>query len=195
MPTLERRRITLFDLMVLTAATAIGLSFVQFGWPRKAGWAWIFAAPDFPSRAAASPRKPGSSRSLSESHRFFPASPPGAGRFSSRDSASASSLAALGLAARTGRGSRVTRGPGNRVDHAGRFRQIDGRFGWSTPEQVADFVGNGFVMLAHHPGWAVAVSWFTLALIGRCAPSEAGSTAPGVRWAAPGSSSVRSRAS
>ena len=31
----ERRPITLFDLMMLVAATAVGLSLVQFGWPPK----------------------------------------------------------------------------------------------------------------------------------------------------------------
>jgi hypothetical protein len=30
----ERRPMTLFDLMILAAATAIGLSFVQFAWRR-----------------------------------------------------------------------------------------------------------------------------------------------------------------
>jgi hypothetical protein len=38
----ERRPITLFDLMMLVAATAVGLSLVQFGWPRKVAGAWIF---------------------------------------------------------------------------------------------------------------------------------------------------------
>ena len=50
--------------------------------------------------------------------------------------------------------------------------KIDGRFGWASPERVADFVANGVVMLAHHAGWAVAVSWFTLALIGRWRPER-----------------------
>jgi hypothetical protein len=29
---------------------------------------------------------------------------------------------------------------------------------------------NGIVLLAHHAGWAVAVSWLTLVLIGRSRP-------------------------
>ena len=37
-----RRRITLFALMVLTAATAAGLSIIQFAWPGKAVVAGIF---------------------------------------------------------------------------------------------------------------------------------------------------------
>jgi hypothetical protein len=48
MSTTERRRITLFDLMVLTAATAIGLWLVQFGWPGKAAAARIFTWPVWP---------------------------------------------------------------------------------------------------------------------------------------------------
>jgi hypothetical protein len=45
MATIEQRRFTLFDIMVLAAATAIGLSVVQFGWPLKAATAWIFTWP------------------------------------------------------------------------------------------------------------------------------------------------------
>jgi hypothetical protein len=46
----------------------------------------------------------------------------------------------------------------------------DGRFGWSSPTRVAEFATNGTVLLAHHAGWAVAVSWLTLALVGRWRP-------------------------
>jgi hypothetical protein len=48
--------------------------------------------------------------------------------------------------------------------------KIDGRFGWSSSATVAQFVANGTVLLAHHAGWAVAVSWLTIALIGRWRP-------------------------
>jgi hypothetical protein len=48
--------------------------------------------------------------------------------------------------------------------------KIDGRFGWSSPSRVAEFVANGVVMLALHAGWAVAASWFTLILIGGWRP-------------------------
>src|SRR5438132_14427616 len=48
----DQRPITLFDLMILVAATAIGLSLVQFGWPRKVAGAWIFTWPVFPSLTA-----------------------------------------------------------------------------------------------------------------------------------------------
>ncbi len=48
--------------------------------------------------------------------------------------------------------------------------KIDGRFGWSNPATVALFVANGVVLLAHHAGWAVAVSWCTLVFIGRWRP-------------------------
>src|SRR5438552_2342500 len=53
----ERRAITLFDIMVLVAATALGLSVVQFGWPRKVAGAWIFTWPVFPSNAGGYPSK------------------------------------------------------------------------------------------------------------------------------------------
>ena len=45
MSTSERRRITLLDLMIFAAATAIGLSLVQFGMAGKAAGAWPFAGP------------------------------------------------------------------------------------------------------------------------------------------------------
>jgi hypothetical protein len=48
--------------------------------------------------------------------------------------------------------------------------KVDGRFGWSPPTRVAEFARNGVVLLAHHAGWAVVVSWLTLALIGRWRP-------------------------
>ena len=35
---------------------------------------------------------------------------------------------------------------------------------------IATFVVNGVVLLAHHAGWAVAVSWCTFALTGRWRP-------------------------
>ena len=57
MSTTERRRITLFDLTVLTAATAIGLSLVQFGWRGNAASAWIFTWPVLPHKGSGYPSK------------------------------------------------------------------------------------------------------------------------------------------
>jgi hypothetical protein len=50
--------------------------------------------------------------------------------------------------------------------------KLDGRFGWSSPARVGEFLANGIVLLAHHAGWAVAVSWLTLILIGRWCPER-----------------------
>jgi hypothetical protein len=41
------------------------------------------------------------------------------------------------------------------------------RFGWPR-----NFVANGVVLLAQHAGWAVAVSWLTLVLIGHWHPEH-----------------------
>jgi hypothetical protein len=41
----ERRTITLFDVMMVVAATAIGLSLVQFGWQRTVAGNWISTWP------------------------------------------------------------------------------------------------------------------------------------------------------
>src|SRR5690349_6178768 len=57
MATRERRPITLFDLMMLVAATGIGLSLVQFGWPRRVAGAWLFTWPVAPSNAGGYPSK------------------------------------------------------------------------------------------------------------------------------------------
>jgi hypothetical protein len=48
--------------------------------------------------------------------------------------------------------------------------KFDGRFGWSSRARVAEFVVNGVVLLAHHAGWAVAVSWMTLIFTCRWRP-------------------------
>ena len=53
----ERRPITFFDLMVLVAATAVGLSLVPLGWPRKVAGTWIFTWTVLPSNAGGYPSK------------------------------------------------------------------------------------------------------------------------------------------
>jgi hypothetical protein len=173
MPTIERRRITLFDLMVLTAATAIGLSLVQFGWPRKAGWAWIFTALDFPSTRGGYPSKAWVLPLAERVSPFLPCLAAWSGAF-----------LVTRLRGPRPRWRRLVLQPGlvaavvslsvltiESIMLVGSAK-IDGRFGWSSPARVADFVANGVVMLAHHAGWAVAVSWLTLVLIGRWRPER-----------------------
>ena len=43
-----------------------------------------------------------------------------------------------------------------------RAAKIDGRFNWAIPKRVSDFGANRIILLVHHAGWAVAVSWLTL---------------------------------
>src|SRR5262249_36692010 len=45
-----RRPLTPVDLAIPVAATAIGVSLVQFGWPRKVAGVWIFTWPGSPSK-------------------------------------------------------------------------------------------------------------------------------------------------
>jgi hypothetical protein len=49
---------------------------------------------------------------------------------------------------------------------------LDGRFNFMSPSRINDFVMNGVVLLAHHAGWAVMVSWLTLALTSRWHPER-----------------------
>jgi len=168
MSTTERRRITLFDLMVLTAATAIGLSFVQFGWPGRGAAAGIFTWPVWP----------GGYRSkawmLPIADRVVPLLPCLA--------AWTGAFLVTRLSGHRPRWRRLVFQPGlvaavtalsiltiESVLLIGSAK-IDGRFGWSSPASVATFVANGVVLLAHHAGWAVAVSWCTLVFIGRWRP-------------------------
>jgi hypothetical protein len=168
MSTTPRRRITLFDLMVLTAATAIGLSLVHvalWGYTVSAG---LFARPlwhrSYPSKAWMVP--------IAE--RVVPFLPclaawngaflitrlrgprPRWRRLVFQPGFVAAVVALSILAAE----SLLLFGSAT----------IDGQFGRSSPQFIALFVANGVVLVTHHAGWAVAVSWCTLAFAGRWRP-------------------------
>ena len=167
----ERRRITLFDLMVLTAATAIGLWLVQFGWPGKVAGAWIFSGPLLPPSVGGYPSKSWIVPFAERAAPILPCLATWTGAF-----------LATRLHGHRPRRRRLVSQPGlvgavaalsvltiESILLVGSAK-IDGRFGWSSPARVAEFVTNGVVLLAHHAGWAVAVSWFTLVLVGRWRP-------------------------
>ena len=188
-----RRRITLFDLMVLTAATAIGLSIVQFAWPGSAVVAGISTPPVW------QPGYPSKARMVPIAERVVPFLPCLA--------AWTGAFLIVRLRGPRPRARRLVLQPGlvaavaalsvlliESIQLFGCAR-IDGRFGWSSRQSIALFVVNGVVLLAHHAGWAVAVAWSTLALIGRDVPSQAGSTVGAAPWAAPGLSWGHWRAS
>jgi hypothetical protein len=173
MTTTERRRVTLFDVMALIAATAIGLSLSQIGWPRQAvnpRLVWVFTWPI----ERTSSGYPSKTWMLPVAERVAPIIPCLA--------AWTGAFLATRLHAPRPRRRRLVLQPGfvgavavlavliaESVLLIG-CAQFDGRFGWSTPTRIAEFAANAVVMLAHHAGWAVAVSWLTLALTGRWRP-------------------------
>ncbi|MGO9466628.1 MAG: hypothetical protein ACLQIB_18315 [Isosphaeraceae bacterium] len=168
----ERRPITLFDLVILVSATAIGLSLVQFGWPRKVAGAWIFTWPVLASNGGyrsktwvlpfaerAAPFLPClAAWSLAFLVTRFRAPRPRLRRLRMQPGliAAVSALSVLTIESVVLIGS----------------AWFDGRFNFSSPLRINAFVVNGVVMLAHHAGWAVAVSWLTLVLIGRWRPER-----------------------
>jgi hypothetical protein len=166
----ERRRITLFDFMVITAATAIGLSLVQFGWPGKAVGAGIFTWPVWPGGY---PSKTWMLPFAERAAPFLPCLAAWTGAF-----------LVTRLRGHRPRWRRLVLQPGLVAAVAALSiliiesalligsAKFDGRFGWSSPARVAGFVANGVVLLAHHAGWAVAVSWFTLVFTGRWRPER-----------------------
>jgi hypothetical protein len=171
---IDRRRIILFDLMSLIAATALGLSLTQLGWPRSSvnpSLVWTLSLPFYGSNFSGYPSK---TWILPVAERVAPILPC--------------------LATWTGAflASRL-RGPRPRRRRL--FRQpgfvgavaalsvliiesalliisgvIDGRFRGSNSAALAEFAANAVILLAHHAGWSVAVSWLTLALIGQWRP-------------------------
>ena len=170
----ERRRVTLFDVMALIAATAVGLALSQLGWPRQAAnpaGAWVLTWPILPSKPSGYPSK---TWMLPVAERVAPILPCLA--------AWTGAFLATRLHAPRPRGRRLVLQPGFVAAVAVLSvlviesslligtAWIDGRFGWSSPTRVAEFASNGVVLLAHHAGWAVAVSWLTLALTGRWRP-------------------------
>jgi hypothetical protein len=173
MTTTERRRVTLFDVMALIAATAIGLSLSQIGWPRQAvnpRLVWVFTWP-IESKPSGYPSK---TWMLPVAERVAPIIPCLA--------AWTGAFLATRLRSPRPRRRRLVLQPGLVAAVAALSvlviesalligsAKFDGRFGWATPTRVAEFAANSVVMLAHHAGWAVAVAWLTLALTGRWRP-------------------------
>jgi hypothetical protein len=167
----QRRRITLFDLMVLTAATAVGLGPIQYGWLRRAAGAWIAAVPIVPGQRSGYPSK---TWMLPVAERAAPLLPCLA--------AWTAAFLVTRLHGHRPRRRRLVMQPGSVAAVAALFSlavesilifgsaKIDGRFTWASPARVGEFVANAIVLLAHHAGWAVIVSWLTLVLIGRWRP-------------------------
>ena len=117
-----RRPITLFDLMVVVAATAIGLSLVQFGWTRKVAGGWVST---WPVTSSYSDGYPSTRWFLPIAGRAaVPALLCGLERGVPCDTArrASSSQEAAAQATRFGRGSRGAFDPGDRVDPADRLR-------------------------------------------------------------------------
>jgi hypothetical protein len=171
MATTGRRRITLFDLLVLTAATAVGLSSLQLGWPRKPVGAWIFTWPVLRRSVSGYPSKTWLIPIAERVAPFLPCL-----------AAWTAAFLVVRLLGCRPRWRRLVLQPGFVAGVAALAvlaiesllligsAKLDGRFGWSSPAGVSQFVANGIILLAHHAGWAVAVSWFTLVLIGRWRP-------------------------
>jgi len=168
----ERRPITLFDLVVLIAATAIGLSLVQFGWPRKVAGNWIFTWPVLPSNGGY-PSKAWVLPIAERAAPFLPCLATWTGAF-----------LVTRLRAPRPRRRRLLVQPGLVAAVAALSTLaiewtlligsawFDGRFNFSSPLRINAFVVNGVVLLAHHAGWAVVVSWLTLVLIGHWHPER-----------------------
>jgi hypothetical protein len=173
MSTRERRPITLFDLMVLVAATAIGLSLVQFGWPRKVAGAWIVTWPVRASSAAGYPSKTWVLPIAGRAAPFLPCLAAWTGAFlvtrlRSPRPRRRRLLPQPGLVGAVAALSILTIEWTLLMGSA----WFDGRFSFMSPSRINDFVVNGAVLLAHHVGWAVVVSWLTLVLIGRWRPER-----------------------
>jgi len=168
----EPRRITLFDLMILVAATAIGLALVQFGWPRKAAGASIFTWAVWPSYSG----YPSKTWVLPIAERVAPFLPCLVGwtgaflviRLRGPRPRRRRLIAQPGLVAAVAALSVLTIESILLIGSA----KFDGRFNWSSPSSINLFIVNGVVLLAHHAGWAVLVSWLTLILIGQWRPER-----------------------
>jgi hypothetical protein len=163
----ERRPITLFDLVTLVAATAIGLSLIQFGWPRNVSGVRVFTWPLSPSNSGF-PSKTWVLPIAVRAAPFLPCLAAWTGAF-----------LVTRLRAPRPRRRRLLRQPGMVAAVAALSilaiewalligsALLDGRFNFMNSQQISAFVVNGVVLLAHHAGWAVIVSWLTLVLTGR----------------------------
>jgi len=168
----DRRRITLFDVMALIAATAIGLAIARVGWPPQA------LGPG--ATAPAAPSRPSGYKSrmavMPTLQRIAPA-------FSCMAAWSGALLASR-LRPPRPRWRRLAGQPGTIAAIATLLVWLieappivwlswyDGRFGWSSPTRLAQVAANSTVMLGHHAGLAVAIAWLTLALGGRWRPER-----------------------
>jgi hypothetical protein len=173
MSTTERRRITLSDLMVLTAATAIGLSPIQFGWARKAAGPQVFGGRVIPAHQSGYVSKDWLTPVAERALPILPCL-----------AAWTAAFLLTRLRGHRPRWRRLALQPGLVAAVAALSvlaiesimlvagAKIDGRFNWASPDRVADFGANGMILLVHHAGWAVAVSWLTLVLIGRWRPER-----------------------
>jgi hypothetical protein len=170
----ERRTITLFDLMMVVAATAIGLSLAQFGWQRKIAGGWISTWPvsakysvgGYPSTRWVVPI-------AGRVGPFLPCLVAWTGAF-----------LVIRLRSPRPRRRRLLRQPGLvaavvalsilTIEWTLFFgsAKLDGRFNWSSAESINVFFANGQILLAHHAGWAVVASWLTLVLIGQWHPER-----------------------
>ncbi len=169
----DRRRITMFDLVVLVTATAIGLSAVQFGWPRKAAGAWIGNWAVLPSYSGGYASKVWVLPIAERVAPFLPCLAAWSGAF-----------LVTRLRGPRPRRRRLRTQPGFVAAVAALSvlliesillfgsATFDGRFTWSSPQSISLFVVNGVVLLAHHAGWAVLVSWLTLILSGHWHPER-----------------------
>ncbi|WP_165068121.1 hypothetical protein [Paludisphaera rhizosphaerae] len=169
------RRITIFDVMTLVAATAFGLWLARFSFVDRpaAPAGWTFTWPLTPSAGGYASKR----WLIPIAEKLVPVLP--------CLSTWSGAILVIRLIPPRPRRRRLVGQPGFvaavvvvvvvLVESALLVgsAKLDGRFGWSSPSDAARFAANGFVMLAHHAGWAVAASWLTLALVGRWR-SEAG---------------------
>jgi hypothetical protein len=168
-----QRPINLLDLVILVVATAIGLSLVRFGWPRMVTGAWIFTWPVRPSSAAGYPSKTWVLPIAERVAPFLPCLAAWTGAFlvtrlRSPRPRRRRLLSQPGLVGAVAALSILTIEGALLMGTA----WLDGRFNFMGPARINDFVVNGAVLLAHHAGWAVVVSWLTLVLIGRRHPER-----------------------
>lgn len=162
----ERRRVTLFDVMTVIAATAVGLWLSRFAWPLNAP-----SLKSWTTLSKIGPGYPSERWMLPIAERVVLLLPCLA--------AWSGAIVLIRLQAPRPRWRRLVLQPGWMAAIAVisvltvestiliASAKIDGRFGWSTPSRLIEFATNAIVLLAHHAGWAVAICWLTLALAGR----------------------------
>lgn len=168
----ERRRVTLFDLMTLVAATAIGLSLSQPIWPRNAAGLWVYTWPLVASGVAGYASKTWLIPVAERTAPFLPCLMAWTAAFlvtrmhgprprKRRLVVQPGFVAAVAVLSTLTVESALVIGSA----------AMDGRFA-SSPTRFAEFALNGVILLAHHAGCAVFVSWLTLALTGRWCPER-----------------------